>query len=190
MLDDAVEALTETEGTTRGLEALEIEGPAPSGGVGGLGMARQSSASIHGISGSRKVSMNQHIASGATLSRSSSPTSIGSGVSSGFISPAQSPPIHGQLSTQQSQHSLAQHHQPAAESTSSSPTNPSRPPMPGRISTGPQLPGGWAFGSTPANSGGAGAEELAGGRGIKEETEEAISPVTSNVGDEVSDNVP
>lgn len=62
--------------------------------------------------------------------------------------------------------------------------------MPGRISTGPQLPGGWAFGSTPANSGGAGAEELTGGRGIKEETEEAISPVTSNVGDEVSNDVP
>lgn len=147
VLDDAVEALTGAQGTSRGLEGLEIEAPSA---TGGFGMARQSSASLHGIAGaqSRKVS-----GAGGVIqlgSRSPSPVSMGSRPSSGIASPAQSPPILSQLATHQAQ-------QPQLASAPNENTNTSplslgsmggsvpRPAMPNRMSTGPQLPGGWAF---------------------------------------------
>ncbi|WVQ85447.1 hypothetical protein IAT38_007612 [Cryptococcus sp. DSM 104549] len=155
VLDDAVEALTLGGGTSRGLEGLEIEAPAP----GAVGMARQSSSSLPGTAG-RKLSTGPAGIFSAQ-SRSPSPISVASRTSS-LASPAQSPPILAQLSSQSMQNmqaagapvseGLGQGQQPgsptgvgagARTNTGSVP----RPAMPQRISTGPQVPGGWAFGS-------------------------------------------
>ncbi|WVQ97174.1 hypothetical protein IAU59_004284 [Kwoniella sp. CBS 9459] len=167
VLDDAVEALTAGDGLSRGFDGLEIEAPAPSAG---LGMARQSSSSLPGMTG-RKVSSGPHA---LAHSRSPSPISIASKTSS-IASPAQSPPILSQLSAQQqasglpSQSTFAGQAQglvsgsaPGSGPSSPGPTSPTarqssgpvtgptasvpRPAMPQRISTGPLLPGGWAFG--------------------------------------------
>ncbi|WVF70815.1 hypothetical protein IAT40_005609 [Kwoniella sp. CBS 6097] len=168
VLDDAVEALTAGDGLSRGFEGLEIEAPASSAG---LGMARQSSSSLPGMTG-RKVSSGPHA---FAHSRSPSPISIASGKSS-IASPAQSPPILSQLSTQQQVPGLPQGtfggqaqglvSGSASGSSSPGPTSPTagknndqitgltasvpRPAMPQRISTGPLLPGGWAFGGAAA----------------------------------------
>lgn len=128
VLDHAVEALTEG-GTSRGFGGLEIESPAPSG----MGMARQSSNGLANI-GPRKVSTG---AAPAFTSRSSSPSPISS--------PAQSPPILGQLTSQQSLGS--------GGSPGISPTGGSVPHPAGakRLSTGQQVPGGWSSGWAGAN---------------------------------------
>ena len=152
VLDDAVEALAGADTHSRGMEGFEIEAPAPSGG---MGMARQSSASLHGVGG-RKVSTNP---GGVAVlnSRSPSPVSLGSKRSSVVTSPAQSPPILGQLSTQQAQAQAQAQAMSGSNSGSTSPTSLMgsmsslpRPAMPARMSTGPLLPGGWAFGAEPA----------------------------------------
>ena len=134
VLDDAVEALAGAKVTSRGLEGLEIEAPSSSSAVG---MARQSSASLQGAPG-RKVSTGPGMVQ--LSSRSPSPVSLASR-SSGVISPAQSPPIMGQLSKQQATAPLNDTVPPMGGSVP-------RPAMPQRISTGPQLPGGWAFGNS------------------------------------------
>ncbi|OWZ79674.1 hypothetical protein C365_01936 [Cryptococcus neoformans Bt85] len=143
VLDDAVEALTSGDATSSGLEGLEIEAPAPSG----VGMARQSSSNLP--SAGRKVTAGPP-AIFSSPSRSSSPISLDS-LTSSMASPAQSPPILTQLSPPQSLTGLA-----AQNGVPASPTSPTvpktqvtasvpRPGAPRRISTGPQLPGGWAF---------------------------------------------
>ena len=136
VLDDAVEALS--AGTSRGLEGLEIESPAPTGSS--LGMARQSSNQVAG----RKRSMTP----GGALSRSPSPMSLpaGTGSSRSPVSPSRSPPILGQISTG---NPVGGTISPIDKSPSSSfieTGNVPRPAMPGRMSTGPQLPGAWSFG--------------------------------------------
>jgi hypothetical protein len=84
-------------------------------------------------------------------SRSPSPISINSRGSS-VVSPAQSPPILGQLQShqQQQQQSLAGPQSPvsptpatATATTAASVAGLNRPPMGSRTSTGQQLPGGW-----------------------------------------------
>ncbi|WWD18031.1 hypothetical protein CI109_102478 [Kwoniella shandongensis] len=153
VLDDAVEALTAGDGLSRGFEGLEIEAPAQ----GAVGMARQSSSSLPSMTGARKVSTGPGALS---TSRSPSPISVTSRGSSA-TSPAQSPPILSQLSAQQSLHSIdtntASRSGPLSGGADSSKLSPTtsvpRPAMPQRTSTGPQLPGGWAFGggaSAPA----------------------------------------
>lgn len=155
VLDDAVEALTASEGQSRGFEGLEIEAPAP---VSAVGMARQSSASLP-IAG-RKFSSAQ--GQSTSLSRSPSPASVGSG-NSPIASPANSPPIMGQLSSSISSQSSREKSPTglqghpiigagatakAIDSTASARSEASvpRPAMSTRMSTGPILPGGWAFG--------------------------------------------
>lgn len=136
VLDDAVEALS--AGTSRGLEGLEIESPAPTGSA--MGMARQTSQQVAG----RKSSM----ATGGSLSRSPSPMAIpiGTGSSRSPVSPTRSPPILGQISTG---NPVGGTISPLDKSPSSSfieTGNVPRPAMPGRMSTGPQVPGAWMFG--------------------------------------------
>ncbi|KAK1927988.1 hypothetical protein DB88DRAFT_60503 [Papiliotrema laurentii] len=153
VLDDAVEALQGVKGAPRGIEGLEIEAPAP---IGSTGMARQPSATL--ASGANNSGRKQSIGPGAPGakqfgSRSPSPVSVASRRSSGVVSPTRSPPILAQLATQQAGT------QSAATSDSTSPTslvgglagNATRPTMPQRLSTGPQLPGGWAFGHAGAS---------------------------------------
>lgn len=141
VLDDAVEALTLGDATSRGFEGLEIEAPAPSG----TGMARQSSSGLP--SSGRKVTAGTP-AVFSSPSRSSSPISIDS-LTSSMTSPTQSPPILSQLAPPPSLTGLA-----AQNGVPASPTSPTvsktqtaasvpRPNAPRRISTGPQLPGGW-----------------------------------------------
>ncbi|KIR36930.1 hypothetical protein I352_00242 [Cryptococcus deuterogattii MMRL2647] len=141
VLDDAVEALTLGDATSRGFEGLEIEAPAPSG----TDMARQSSSGLP--SSGRKVTAGTP-AVFSSPSRSSSPISIDS-LTSSMTSPTQSPPILSQLSPPPSLTGLA-----AQNGVPASPTSPTvsktqvtasvpRPTAPRRISTGPQLPGGW-----------------------------------------------
>ncbi|WVW82157.1 hypothetical protein I302_104163 [Kwoniella bestiolae CBS 10118] len=143
VLDDAVEALTAggADGLSRGFEGLEIEAPAPSTIGVGAGMARQPSSGLP-----RKISSGPQ--SGNNIhSRSPSPISIASKTSS-IASPATSPPILGQLNTQQ-QGGLPGHGQSQLSPTAGEqgfPGTVPRPAMPQRISTGPQVPGGWAFG--------------------------------------------
>lgn len=148
VLDDAVEALS--GGTSRGLEGLEIESPAPTGSA----MARQSSTQTTG----RKASVGP---SGSALSRSPSPMSA--------VSPSRSPPILGQITTGN----------PVGGTISPVDKSPisgtdlgsfSRPVLPGRMSTGPQLPGAWSFGS--------GRED---DRGRKEEDKVSVAPSTAAI---------
>jgi hypothetical protein len=128
VLDDAVEALTES-GTSRGLEGLEIEFP----------------ASAVPFTSSRKASTGPQ---GFMLnSRSSSP------VSGASISPAQSPPILNQLWTRTIVPPTGDHSSGGNSPTSMMGGNVPRPSMANREPTGPQLPGGWAFGD---GAGGAG----------------------------------
>ncbi|WWC66480.1 uncharacterized protein I206_100382 [Kwoniella pini CBS 10737] len=134
VLDDAVEALTaSTDGLSRGFEGLEIEAPAIASN--GIGMARQSSSSLP-----RKIS-----SSGPhplIHSRSTSPVSVNSSIAS----PATSPPILGQLHTQQVTSGLEANNQLSPTSgtrDSGLPGTVPRPAMPQRMSTGPQVPGGW-----------------------------------------------
>lgn len=131
VLDDAVEALS--AGTSRGLEGLEIESPAPTGSA----MARQPSAQAVG----RKSSVTP----GTTLSRSPSPMSIPGGRSP-VVSPTRSPPILGQISTG---NPVGGTISPIDKSPSANldAGNVPRPAMPGRMSTGPQVPGAWSFGN-------------------------------------------
>ncbi|WWC58502.1 uncharacterized protein I303_101045 [Kwoniella dejecticola CBS 10117] len=148
VLDDAVEALTaSTDGLSRGFEGLEIEAPAPA--PNGIGMARQSSSSLP-----RKIS-----SSGPhplLHSRSPSPVSVNSSIAS----PATSPPILGQLHIQQAPGGVPGQSQvspTAGIGESGLPGTVPRPAMPPRMSTGPQVPGGWmsAFGgvnSQPAST--------------------------------------
>jgi hypothetical protein len=136
VLDDAVEALS--AGTSRGLEGLEIESPAPTGSA--MGMARQLSNQVAG----RKPSTTP----GGALSRSPSPMSIPIGTASSRspVSPTRSPPILGQISTG---NPVGGTISPLDKSPSSSfieTGNVPRPSMPGRMSTGPQVPGAWMFG--------------------------------------------
>ena len=145
VLDDAVEALSaRSQGN---LDGLEIEAPAAGMGVS---MARQSSASLHQIgssprktsSGPGGVGLPLVGGSGTFHSRSPSPISVASRASSSVASPAHSPPIMGQLSAQQLQQMALP---PPMKTGSTSPTaSVPRPPMPGRVSTGPQLPGAWS----------------------------------------------
>ncbi|RXK36206.1 hypothetical protein M231_06550 [Tremella mesenterica] len=135
---DAVEALRDN--TPEAREKVEIEAPSLNSG---LGMARQSSSSLQNISTGRRVSTSPVVVAGQTAgfgtihSRSPSPTGAASRGSSLVASPWQSPPILGQLQTQQ----LSM----VSASPSTSPTNGvARPSMPGRVSTGPQVPGGWS----------------------------------------------
>ncbi|KAK8865787.1 hypothetical protein IAR55_000934 [Kwoniella newhampshirensis] len=152
VLDDAVEALTAGDGLSRGFEGLEIEAPAP--GATPVGMARQSSSSLPSMTGGRKVSIGPSAAAlSHSQSRSPSPISVASRGSS-VASPAQSPPIHAQLSAQQSLQAISTNtmgkfggSDPAKLSPT---TSVPRPVMAQRTSTGPQLPGGWAFGSGSA----------------------------------------
>jgi hypothetical protein len=137
VLDDAVEALS--AGTSRGLEGLEIESPAPTGSA--MGMARQLS-NQNQVAG-RKSSMTP----GGALSRSPSPMSIPIGTASSRspVSPTRSPPILGQISTG---NPVGGTISPLDKSPSSSfveTGNVPRPAMPGRMSTGPQVPGAWMF---------------------------------------------
>ncbi|WVQ62321.1 uncharacterized protein L199_000460 [Kwoniella botswanensis] len=159
VLDDAVEALTAggLDGTSRGFEGLEIEAPAPAPvpSTISVGMARQSSSSIP-----RKISSGPRSGGGNIHSRSPSPISIASKTSS-ITSPATSPPILGQLNTQQQQSSgltgtgqNANQLSPTAGEQGLPGTVP-RPAMPQRISTGPQVPGGWASAFGGGNSAGA-----------------------------------
>ncbi|RSH92589.1 hypothetical protein EHS25_008034 [Saitozyma podzolica] len=144
VLDDAVEALTGTGASSRGLAGLEIEAPA----AAGVGMARQNSATIPGMPG-RKISSGP--LPQLSSSRSPSPISINSGGSS-VVSPAQSPPILGQLQShqQQQQQSLASPVSPVsptpatANAAATVVAGMNRPPMGSRMSTGQQLPGGWS----------------------------------------------
>jgi hypothetical protein len=144
VLDDAVEALTGTGASSRGLAGLEIEAPA----AAGVGMARQNSATIPGMPG-RKISSGP--LPQLSSSRSPSPISINSRGSS-VVSPAQSPPILGQLQShqQQQQQSLAGPVSPVsptpatANAAASVVAGMNRPPMGSRMSTGQQLPGGWS----------------------------------------------
>lgn len=132
VLDDAVEALA---GSSRGFQGLEIESPAPVGG--GSAMTRQASAQAS----ARKPSTTG--LSATSPPRSPSPISIVSGVSA--RSPTRSPPILGAISTG---NPVGGTISPLDKSPASSfdAGNVPRPPMPGRLSTGPQLPGAWAFG--------------------------------------------
>ena len=146
MLDDAVEALTAQN--IRGIEGLEVEAPTSAAVVGGgLGMARQSSATLANIgSQSRKVSSG-NIPVNQLGSRSSSPISVASR-SSGMVSPVQSPPIMGQLAS----HRLsgdANSNSNISPSPGLSPTSGVRPMIGQRVSTGPLLPGGWSTGFSP-----------------------------------------
>lgn len=132
VLDDAVEALA---GSSRGFQGLEIESPAPVGSA----MARQASAQA----GGRKLSTGP---TGASISRSPSPISIGSGKSP-VTSPTRSPPILGAISTS---NPVGGTISPVDKSPASSfvdTGNVPRPTLPGRMSTGPQLPGAWSFGT-------------------------------------------
>ena len=132
VLDDAVEALA---GTSRGFKGLEIESPAPTGSA----MGRQPSAQA---SGTKKLSTGPP---GANLSRSPSPISVASGNSA--VSPApRSPPILGAISTSNPVGGTISplDKSPAASFVETG--NVPRPAMPGRMSTGPQLPGAWSFG--------------------------------------------
>jgi hypothetical protein len=140
VLDDAVEALS--AGTSRGLDGLEIESPAPTGSA----MARQPSAQNAG----RKSSMSP---AGITLSRSPSPTS-----------PKRSPPILGQITTG---NPVGGTISPIDKSPTSSfdAGNVPRPILPGRMSTGPQLPGAWSFNT--------GRDEE---KGRKEEDKVSVAP--------------
>ncbi|WRT64031.1 uncharacterized protein IL334_000958 [Kwoniella shivajii] len=155
VLDDAVEALTAGgDGLSRGFEGLEIESPVPANNTNalGMGMARQSSSSLPG----RRISSTAGIPhQGHVHSRSPSPISIASRNSSAIASPATSPPILGQLNTQHSfpvRISEGQVSPTAGQDGSGglpqglTGTVP-RPAMPQRMSTGPQVPGGWAFGN-------------------------------------------
>ncbi|WWC86115.1 uncharacterized protein L201_000986 [Kwoniella dendrophila CBS 6074] len=175
VLDDAVEALTasnniDENGLSRGFEGLEIEAPAPSitSAGTGTGMARQSSSSLPGMPPSRKVSLGPGgvgsssgpISSGAAIhSRSPSPISVTSGTSS-IASPATSPPILGQFNTQQAAGVTGGQISPTSGEHGLSATVP-RPAMPQRISTGPQVPGGWAFGGAPAANASSAASQTA-----------------------------
>ncbi|OCF33265.1 hypothetical protein I317_04803 [Kwoniella heveanensis CBS 569] len=212
VLDDAVEALTAGDGLSRGFDGLEIEAPAPSAG---LGMARQSSSSLPGMAG-RKVSSGPH---GFVQSRSPSPISIASKTSS-VASPAQSPPIFGQLSNQQQGSGLPPNtiggqaqglisgSIPGSGASSSGQTSPTagktsgpgpvtgftasvpRPAMPQRISTGPLLPGGWAFGgAASAPAPGVGTDSGPGVREALEEVDTAGAP-SVEAGAGVEDRVP
>ncbi|WVR05773.1 hypothetical protein IAU60_002798 [Kwoniella sp. DSM 27419] len=140
VLDDAVEALTAGDGMSRGFDGLEIEAPASSSGVG---MARQSSSSLPVMTG-RRVSGGPAM---ALHSRSPSPISVASRTSS-VASPAQSPPILSQLSGQQVMQATGAAGGSAIPSMgdAGAPAGTTRPAMPQRMSTGPQVPGGWAFG--------------------------------------------
>ncbi|WVQ71046.1 hypothetical protein IAR50_000571 [Cryptococcus sp. DSM 104548] len=147
VLDDAVEALTQGGATSRGLEGLEIE--APTGNPSG--MARQSSTSLTSSAG-RKLSTGPGAGFGPT-SRSPSPISISSRPSSA-ASPHQSPPILAQLSPSQT-FTAPPATFGAGRDSPVSPTSPTaatasvpRPAAPRRISTGPQLPGGWVKDNT------------------------------------------
>jgi len=160
VLDDAVEALS--AGTSRGLEGLEIESPAPTGSA--MGMARQLSNQIAG----RKPSAT----SGGALSRSPSPMSIPIGTASSRspVSPTRSPPILGQISTG---NPVGGTISPLDKSPSSSfieTGNVPRPSMPGRMSTGPQLPGAWMFGDDKDKE-----------RGRKEEDKVSAVPSTAAI---------
>jgi hypothetical protein len=148
VLDDAVEALS--EGTSRGLDGLEIEAPAPTGSA----MARQSSTQTAG----RKASMGP---SGSALSRSPSPMSA--------VSPSRSPPILGQITTGNPVGGTISPIDKSPISGMESGNLP-RPTLPGRMSTGPQLPGAWSFG--------AGREE---DRGRKEEDKVSVAPSTAAI---------
>ncbi|WVO17822.1 hypothetical protein L204_105520 [Cryptococcus depauperatus] len=147
VLDDAVEALTQGGQDTGGLKDLEIEAPAPNAG----GMARPSLSSLPSITG-RRIPTG-HAAILANSSRSPSPVSINSRTSS-MASPTQSPPILAQLSGQTFGTAAGPGGTGMAASLASPATSTqkmqhassvARPAMPMRISTGPQLPGGWAF---------------------------------------------
>ncbi|ODN84332.1 hypothetical protein L202_00305 [Cryptococcus amylolentus CBS 6039] len=147
VLDDAVEALTLGGATSRGLEGLEIE--APTGNP--AGMTRQSSTSLTSSAG-RKLSTGPS-AVWSPHSRSSSPVSTNSRPSS-VASPHQSPPILAQLSPSQT-FTAPPATFGAGRDSPASPTSPTaatasvpRPAAPRRISTGPQLPGGWVKDST------------------------------------------
>jgi hypothetical protein len=163
VLDDAVEALS--AGTSRGLEGLEIESPAPTGSA--MGMARQSSNQIGGAG--RKSSMTP---GGSALSRSPSPMSIpaGTGSSRSPVSPTRSPPILGQISTG---NPVGGTISPIDKSPSSSfieTGNVPRPSMPGRMSTGPQVPGAWMF-----------SDDRDKDRGRKEEDKVSTVPSTAAI---------
>lgn len=131
VLDDAVEALA---GTSRGFKGLEIESPAPTGSA----MGRQPSVQAS----SRKLSTGP---AGATLSRSPSPISIGSGNSA--VSPTRSPPILGAISTGNPVGGTISPLDKSPTASFVETGNVPRPAMPGRMSTGPQLPGAWSFGN-------------------------------------------
>lgn len=161
VLDDAVEALTSSEGMQRGIQGLEIESPAPAGGVG---MTRVSSNSIPGLPG-RKVSspppligLGHSQSSLRSPSGSSSPISIAS--KSSATSPVQSPPpILAQLGAgaekpkftgtgdfhipTPSEIKLPDPTEPTKEPIKDESTYPVRPSAPTRMSTGRQVPGGW-----------------------------------------------
>jgi hypothetical protein len=163
VLDDAVEALS--AGTSRGLEGLEIESPAPTGSA----MARQPSAQAHIGASGRKSSMSP---AGGPLSRSPSPMSI-PGSRSPVVSPTRSPPILGQISTS---NPVGGTISPIDNSPSSifDTGNVPRPSLPGRMSTGPQVPGAWSF-STGNN------EDKEKERGRKEEDKASVAPSTAAI---------
>jgi hypothetical protein len=176
VLDDAVEALTASEGQSRGFGGLEIEAPAPTSGSGiGIGMVRQSSSSLSAIGGpgGRSFSLSHGQGAVNSASRSSSPMSAGS-ANSNVVSPATSPPIMGQLAN----HINSQNASPLGankptdnvgpQTATTAPLNDTttassvpRPAMGTRMSTGPLLPGGWAFGRAGAGSGAGTAADTA-----------------------------
>ncbi|KAK4688896.1 hypothetical protein P7C73_g1211, partial [Tremellales sp. Uapishka_1] len=132
VLDDAVEALARDSGPN----AVELEIEAPSSSAAPHIMARHSSTSLAGVGGAKKMSPGPG-------DRSPSPISITSRTS-GMSSPAQSPPIFGQVGSQPLGHD---------GSGSVSPVG-LRPTLGARLSTGPLLPGGWAqaFGGAKAGT--------------------------------------
>lgn len=183
VLDDAVEALAEAgTGTSRGLQGLEIEAPAPASGIA---MARQSSASLAGIQ--RKGS--GLTAAFATPPRSPSPATTAGGVSRSSSMTPGSPPIlsplgqlGGLIRPAGSGHTGekgvplspssplspatsadAADTSPTATPLGVAPASAVRPPMQARTSTGPQLPGGWwsSFNEDKEKGGGAAAPTAA-----------------------------
>ncbi|WOO78528.1 uncharacterized protein LOC62_02G002075 [Vanrija pseudolonga] len=153
VLDDAVEALTASEPYGGGLSGLEIEAPAAASSVG---MARTSSAQLSPALRARVISLPPSLsAGGKSPSRSPSPDRLGS-------SPVASSPFSlGQLSVQQlaSPSASALAAGSAASGSPPPPLNRASPPVASappvaikhrpeplrRLSSGPQLPGGWAF---------------------------------------------
>lgn len=162
VLDDAVEALS--AGTSRGLEGLEIESPAPTGSA--MGMARQSSSQAAG----RKSSMNPGGAGALSRSPSPMPIPVGTGSSRSPVSPSRSPPILGQISTGNPVGGTISPLDKSPTSSFIETGNVPRPSMPGRMSTGPQVPGAWMFGDDREKD-----------RGRKEEDKVSAAPTTDAI---------